>query len=45
MCGNAIIVGEFAKLVVEEEREAALEFPEKAKAGELEPLENPELWN
>ena len=45
MCGNAIIVGEFAKLVVEEEREAALEFIEKAKARGLEPLEDPELWS
>ena len=30
MCGNAILVSEFAKLVVEEERLSALEFIDKA---------------
>ena len=46
MCGNAILVSEFAKLVVEEERLSALEFIDNVKAGELEPLEdNDEVWN
>ncbi len=38
MCGNAILVSEFAKLIVEEERLSALEFIDKARTGELEPV-------
>ena len=44
LCGDAILVSEFAKLIVEEERLSALEFIDKARAGELEPLEYDELW-
>ena len=40
MCGNAILVSEFAKLIVEEERLSALEFIDKARAGELEPVKD-----
>ena len=40
MCGNAIFVSEFAKLIVEEERLSAFEFIDKANAGELEPMED-----
>ena len=43
---NAILVSEFAKLIVEGERLSAMEFIDNVKAGELEPLENDdEVWN
>ena len=40
MCGNAIFVSEFAKLIAEEERLSAMEFINKARAGELEPVKD-----
>ncbi len=45
MCGNAILVSEFAKLIVEEESLSALEFIDNVKAGAREPLGDNDLWN
>lgn len=45
MCGNVILVSEFAKLVTEEERESIQEFQEQAQSGELPALKEQELRN
>ena len=45
LCGNAILVSEFAWLVQEEERQTVQDFIEKAKAGELESLEDDDIWS